>query len=871
MKKFISIICLMAVFVGYIFETEAKPLQTKTKQMETVLALGIMNDNQDDEEDLTENITRADFAEIVYKILYYNEDITGATKSYYEDVSIYHYAAPYIQTLSERGIVYGCGDGNFHPSKIITVEEAVAVILRAIGYDFRLNSGESTAAIASDVGIGKGLSFSAELTRENAAKIIYDTLYANAMVSYVLSNRTKSSNIVLYDFLGLKYGEGVVDGIDGRSLYDKEVRNNTVSINGNVYDIACKIDDDLLGMHVRYYYSEKDEEVRAVVPKNNTILVIDANIETIDNNSDNTKIIYYTQGDKRKTARIDKKADILYNGYVINSISDHIPQNGDIKLIDRNNDGYYDTVFITEYTSYLVSRASEHDEIIAFYNTNSELNLKNYDEIEIVDKNGERLELNSITTNSIISVFDGGKKHLKIVKSDDVINGTITSFYSLDNGKTEVKLEDNIITLCSNCYLGGMTLSAGAKVNIYLDAFGLGVAVKTESKDEWEFGYIVSVWEDRRNDALELKMLTTSGEIETLYMVDKIRIDESKIRITDALTYLNNIFNNFDDEIVGGETHKKELATTRLVRFMRNENTISRMDTPVRYGLYEKTAKPTMSQNDRLLLRVKGNMYRPESKRGFKAVYPEYIDLQGELFYSEKTPIFIVPTEENTDADEDDYGVVTGKDFYSSDGEYIYISSYYTDINSFTPIAIVARKDTFKSGDKRLLIVNKISSVWDEKEGEVLTQIDGYINGKLMAMCVDEKNSDIPISSIKKGDCIVYTMYNEKLRLSQLIYRNGGGGVLNSSSRWPSGVLFNAKFRAIIGHAGYIDGNYMHLQIDSTSMVDEIVALPGSIAFYDSSVSKDAVYMGDYADISSNDIVIVSSRLGTQQDVIVIK
>ena len=54
-------------------------------------------------------------------------------------------------------------------------------------------------------------------------------------------------------------------------------------------------------------------------------------------------------------------------------------------------------------------------------------------------------------------------------------------------------------------------------------------------------------------------------------------------------------------------------------------------------------------------------------------------------------------------------------------------------------------------------------------------------------------------------------------------------------------------------------------------MVDEIVALPGSIAFYDSSVSKDAVYMGDYADISSNDIVIVSSRLGTQQDVIVIK
>lgn len=873
MKKIVSILCLTAIFAQNAFVIEAKELNTTAEQIETVYQLGIMDTNQDGEDDLSKKVTRADFVEMIYKLICDDENTFGATKSYYNDVDIYHYAAAYIQMLSERGIIYGYDDGNFYPNKNITVKEAVTVVLRAIGYDVRINLGESVESIASDIDIGKGLNFSEELTRDSAAKIIYDTLYADTMKVDLQGEGVSTADMVMQEFLGLDYKDGVVDGINGKSLYDDYIPEGIISIDENHYNIACEADETLLGKYVRYYYSEEDEEVRAITARKNSILVINAD-KIIDSN--NTQIIYYDQDAKSKTARIDVKADVLYNGYVVNSISDYIPANGNITLIDRKDDGVYDAVFIEVYASSLVSRVSTYDETVTLYNNNEVINLKNYEKIEIVDENKEELELSAITANSVVSVYKFGTKYIKILKASDKIAGTITSV-STEDGKKMIKIGENLITLCDNCYLGGLSLSVGANVTVYLDAFGMGAAVKTETADDWEFGYLIYAKEDNESlmeDSIRLKVLTLDNKQEIFYILDKTRVDGNKLEINNAMLYLNNVFNNFDDEIANGDNYKKELVTTRLIRFKKNENIITQIDTPIRYGLYEEANKPAMSQNNKLLLRVKGNLYRPESKRSFRAVYSDRIDLQGEIFYSERTPVFVVPTEENTEADENDYSVISGEAFYSSKGEFIYVSSYYTDVNSFTPDAIVVRKDTFESSDTRLLVVKKVTEVWDEYESEVFTQIEGYINGKLMSMKVDKNNSRISLNDIRKGDCIAYDVYAEKLRLNQLVYRKDGGGILNNNAYWSrdnDGSHFNVAFRSVIGRAGHMSDDYMHLKIDSTELTDELVELPDKLVFYDESKSKNALYMSDSSSIAENNIVIVSSRKGILQDVIVIK
>ena len=246
------------------------------------------------------------------------------------------------------------------------------------------------------------MDFTEELTRDSAAKIIYDTLYADTMKVDLQVEGVSTADMVMQEFLGLDYKDGVVDGINGKSLYDDYIPEGIISIDENHYNIACEADETLLGKYVRYYYSEEDEEVRAITARKNSILVINAD-EIIDSN--NTQIIYYDQDAKSKTARIDVKADVLYNGYVVNSISDYIPANGNITLIDRKDDGVYDAVFIEGYASSLVSRVSTYDETVTLYNNNEVINLKNYEKIEIVDENKEELELSAITANSVVSVY----------------------------------------------------------------------------------------------------------------------------------------------------------------------------------------------------------------------------------------------------------------------------------------------------------------------------------------------------------------------------------------------------------------------------------------------------------------------------------
>ena len=230
-----------------------------------------------------------------------------------------------------------------YPDKNITANEAVAMILRAIGYDIQFSKGKSVREVAWDADIGSGLDFSAELTKEDVAQIIYDTLYADTLKANLNVGMGKAET-VLYEFFGLQYMDGVVDGVDGKSLYGRSVPEDMISIDEVLYTVACEADESLLGKYVRFYYSEEDEEVRAIVPRKNTFLVINAD-SIID--STNTEIVYYNENGKSKKAKIEAGADILYNGDVVNDISEYIPQNGEITLLDRKDNGVYDVVFIT--------------------------------------------------------------------------------------------------------------------------------------------------------------------------------------------------------------------------------------------------------------------------------------------------------------------------------------------------------------------------------------------------------------------------------------------------------------------------------------------------------------------------------------------
>ncbi|MBE7052831.1 MAG: S-layer homology domain-containing protein [Ruminococcaceae bacterium] len=76
-------------------------------------------------------ITRAEYAVVVCRLL----DLNAAGVSEFADVPASHWATGYVNAASQAGIIKGYGDGNFGPSDPVKYEEAVTMLVRALGYE----------------------------------------------------------------------------------------------------------------------------------------------------------------------------------------------------------------------------------------------------------------------------------------------------------------------------------------------------------------------------------------------------------------------------------------------------------------------------------------------------------------------------------------------------------------------------------------------------------------------------------------------------------------------------------------------------------------------------------------------------------------
>lgn len=76
-------------------------------------------------------VTRAEMAGIACRLKGSTYNLT--TSAVFSDVPIDHWANAYISEAAKLGIVKGYGDGTFGPSDIVTYEQAITMIVRAVG------------------------------------------------------------------------------------------------------------------------------------------------------------------------------------------------------------------------------------------------------------------------------------------------------------------------------------------------------------------------------------------------------------------------------------------------------------------------------------------------------------------------------------------------------------------------------------------------------------------------------------------------------------------------------------------------------------------------------------------------------------------
>ena len=96
-------------------------------------ALGVVDGFTDGTFKPEQTVTRAQMAKLVVTALGV-ADYATATTSKYTDMGNATWAIPYVEYASNLNIVNGVGNGKFNPNGTVTYEQAVTMIVRALGY-----------------------------------------------------------------------------------------------------------------------------------------------------------------------------------------------------------------------------------------------------------------------------------------------------------------------------------------------------------------------------------------------------------------------------------------------------------------------------------------------------------------------------------------------------------------------------------------------------------------------------------------------------------------------------------------------------------------------------------------------------------------
>lgn len=136
MKKILSLVLVIALVLGsFSFAFAATPAdvvgEDYEEAVEVLMALGVVNGYPDGTYKPERVVTRAEMAKLLVEALGYGQ-LAGGTAPYSDTAG--HWAAGSIGLASGIGLVQGYPDGTFKPDATVSFDEAVTMILRALGY-----------------------------------------------------------------------------------------------------------------------------------------------------------------------------------------------------------------------------------------------------------------------------------------------------------------------------------------------------------------------------------------------------------------------------------------------------------------------------------------------------------------------------------------------------------------------------------------------------------------------------------------------------------------------------------------------------------------------------------------------------------------
>ena len=180
------------------------------QSVEKLMALGIVQGKEDGQYHPEQPVTREEFAKLVVSMMGIKQNILSSqAETAFSDVAKDGWSAPYVNAVSQSGIMKGYEGGVFMPSSNVTLAEAVTVIVRALGYREEHLVGSwpnNYIAKAGELGLLGGVMVKHD---NNLNRGIVALIVDRAFDAHPIKGGIKSEKTLLEDKLGIHEIEDV--------------------------------------------------------------------------------------------------------------------------------------------------------------------------------------------------------------------------------------------------------------------------------------------------------------------------------------------------------------------------------------------------------------------------------------------------------------------------------------------------------------------------------------------------------------------------------------------------------------------------------------------------------------------------------------
>lgn len=773
------------------------------KAISTMVALGLLVGYEDGSFRPNDTITRAEFAAVITRTLGMEEIAAGASSaSIFTDMTtngVDHWATGYVKVAYDRNIILGMGDGTFAPDSPVTYEQAVKMIVCALGRETGAieKGGWPTGYLieAADANLTQNATMSptnSPAPRGVVAQLVYNSLEVKLMERSLGGAVVQVDKTLLNDMLKItRFSnymvtevDGVVEGLSSVKSGELVLESGTDS---DIYQYSNIITSEearnLVGLYVSGYYKvDVDTEdnillmIEATSSASDELVIKSDDIASMRGNS----LEYWRDQENdadTRTVSIADNAKLIYNGTTYDYLNSSDPAerelsywldpgsdafiNGQVRLVDAGGDLVYDAVFVEDYETYVVKSAVKTTDtkyennyvVYDRYETGKRIQIDPYDRNNVVEiynaRTGAEMRIEDIKAMDILSVANSKGKvagepgtHFICYVSTTSFSGTIQAVSSDGNyiiNNTEYELTKEFEQVIAD---NKASMDLGSSGTFYLDKDGKIAAANITVADSGDYMYITRVGKYKTGSeyaAAEVMALSGSPSTpEVIRIASDVRINgERYSNSDDIIEALRRTASLLASNQDGLNAQASQLAKITIGTGSDNEQEIK----SIRTAATNSNGELDIGANSDAGILKLGQAYR------------EYTYSQGhfesQILINSATQVIVVPTNRT---DLTNYSRTTGLSAFQTG--YTYTIEAYDIVNNYAKVIVVygGMADVEIKSNTPASLIKSVSSIVSSTGNGQVYQFEVYENGSLATYETEDASSEY--GALRPGDVV---------------------------------------------------------------------------------------------------------------------